>query len=202
MGTVPIGTVAQVWCFPVKSLAGLSVEAAVLDAGGVAGDRAWVVWDPVRDAPLTAAARPELHAVGAVPGHDGPMVVLPGQGGPRADAAAALSAYVGQPVTLRPAAPGRRWVDVAPVHLVSRQGIARSRSDAHLAACACSVEEPRANLVLDLPDTDERQLIGQPLHVGSARLLVDRLPDHCLGVYATVTGPGPVRVGDPVRLPA
>jgi uncharacterized protein YcbX len=78
----------------------------------------------------------------------------------------------------------------APVHLVSAQAIERAGQDA-----------PRANLLLDLPDDDERDWIGQDIQIGSARMTVVRAPRHCLGVYAEVVSPGRVNLGDSVRPP-
>lgn len=76
----------------------------------------------------------------------------------------------------------------APVHLVSVQSIERAGE-----------EGPRANLVLDLPEGDERQWIGREIVVGAARLIVTRAPRHCLGVYADVLTPGAVNLGDGVE---
>jgi hypothetical protein len=64
----------------------------------------------------------------------------------------------------------------------------------------CSAEDPRANLVVDLPGRDERTWVGRTVHIGEAELHVTRTPTHCLGVYAEVTTPGEVRVGDAVLL--
>jgi uncharacterized protein YcbX len=78
----------------------------------------------------------------------------------------------------------------APVHLVSVQAIERSGEDA-----------PRANLVLDVADADERDWIGEDIEIGSARLTVVRAPRHCLGVYAEVVSPGRVNLGDSIQPP-
>jgi MOSC domain-containing protein YiiM len=51
-------------------------------------------------------------------------------------------------------------------------------------------------------DADERAWGGRTVAVGSAVLRVTRTPRHCLGVYADVTTPGRVAVGDEVRLGA
>ncbi|HJX43043.1 MAG TPA: sulfurase, partial [Geodermatophilus sp.] len=88
----------------------------------------------------------------------------------------------------------------AAVHLVSRQAL--DRAAAGVVPAGCGAEDPRANLLLDLPgatpDDDERTWVGRQLRLGSAVLEVTRLPRHCLGVYAEVVRPGTVAVGDAV----
>jgi uncharacterized protein YcbX len=171
-----VGRVEQLWLYPVKSLAGTAVPAAVVGPTGLAGDRVWTVVDddgsPVRakDAPVLATLEPV--------GSD----------------AASLSAAVGRPVRLAalPPAPG-----VAPVHLVSRGAI--ERAAAGEVPEGCSADDPRANLVLTL-DGDERTWVGRVLRVGEAVLEVTRTPKHCLGVYADVREPGRITVGDAVLL--
>jgi MOSC domain-containing protein YiiM len=87
----------------------------------------------------------------------------------------------------------------APVHLVSRQALdAAARGEHDAADCACSLEEPRANLVLDLPDLREEKLLGRRLTIGTAVLRVVRRPNHCLGLYAEVERPGRISSGDDV----
>ena len=66
---------------------------------------------------------------------------------------------------------------------------------------ACSIEEPRANIELDLSAGElETAWVGRELHLGDAVLRVSQQPRHCLGVYADVVQPGTVEVGDEVRL--
>jgi uncharacterized protein len=173
-----VGRVEQVWLYPVKSLAGIPVTTAVIQAGGLAGDRAWTVVDedgrPVRakDAPQLAALSPD--------GID----------------AAALSAAVGRSVRLDslPPSPG-----TAPVHLVSRQAIDRAALGE--VPEGCSADDPRANLVVDLDGgDDERGWVGRAVRVGEAVLEIIRTPTHCLGVYAEVRSTGAVTVGDAVLI--
>jgi uncharacterized protein YcbX len=199
MSRDPLGTVEAVQAFPVKSLQAGPVVAIELDAAGVVGDRRWAV--VTDDGVLTADAAPRLREIVAVSGDDGaPRVTVPGAaGGVRGeDADRALTSVLGRPVRLAPMAAGST-LD-APVHLVSRQALdAAARGEHDAPDCACSLEEPRANLVLDLPDLREEQLVGRRLTVGSAVLRVVRRPDHCLGVYAEVERPGRISSGDPVE---
>ncbi len=48
------GTVAQIWRYPVKSMAGEKVESSAITAGGLEGDRRWTFVDhsPNRDGKL------------------------------------------------------------------------------------------------------------------------------------------------------
>jgi MOSC domain-containing protein YiiM len=96
------------------------------------------------------------------------------------------------------AAVGGSGADVAAVHLVSEEAIARATAGD--VPDGCSADDPRANLLLSLPEEDEREWVGRDLRVGAALLRVTRTPKHCLGVYADVVTPGAVRTGDPVLL--
>src|SRR3954469_22765574 len=199
MSRDPLGTVEAVQTFPVKSLQAGPVVAIELDAAGVVGDRRWAV--VTDDGVLTADAAPRLREIVAVSGDGGTHVVtMPGaaRGVRGEDADRALTSVLGRPVRLAPVSAGS-MLD-APVHLVSRQALDAAARGEHAAAdCACSLEEPRANLVLDLPELREEQLVGRRLTVGSAVLRVVRRPNHCLGVYAEVERPGRISSGDPVE---
>jgi uncharacterized protein YcbX len=186
----PLGWVEAVQAFPVKSLQAGPLATIELDAAGVVGDRRYAV--VTDEGVLTADAAPRLREAIAVPGPGGePFLTLPA-------GVAGLSALVGKPARLAPVAAGST-LD-APVHLVSRQALdAAARGEHDAAGCACSLEEPRANLVLDLPGLREEQLVGRRLAVGSALLRVVRRPNHCLGVYAEVERPGRISSGDPVE---
>jgi uncharacterized protein YcbX len=171
-----VGRVGQVWLYPVKSLAGTPVTTARVEAGGLAGDRAWTVVDvagrPVRakDVPALADLSPDVDAD-------------------------VLSTALGRPVRLDPLPPAP---GVAPVHLVSRQ--ATERAAAGEVPEGCSADDPRANLVLDLDGDDERSWVGRTVRIGGALLEITRTPKHCLGVYAEVRSAGTVTVGDAVLI--
>jgi uncharacterized protein YcbX len=171
---LPVGRVAEIWVYPVKSLAGRAVTSVEVGPGGLVGDRAATV---VADdgTPVRAKEAPELAGLS-----------------PDAADAASLSAAVGRPAHLEPLPP---QPGVAPVHLVSRAAV--DRAAAGDVPEGCSADDPRANLLL-ATDADERTWVGHDLRVGEAVLRVTRTPKHCLGVYADVLGPGVVHTGDAV----
>ena len=175
-----VGTVAGLRVYPVRSTAGQDLASAEVTGTGLAGDRRWVVTGE-DGAPLRGKDAPALAAV-ATTGH------------PDVDAEL-LAGVLGRPVTLAPAPAGGGG---APVHLVSRSAVERAASG--VVPEGCSAEDPRANLLLDVGDADERTWVGATLLAGSVVLVVTRTPKHCLGVYADVRTPGRVVVGDEVRL--
>ncbi|MGN6088795.1 MAG: MOSC N-terminal beta barrel domain-containing protein [Actinomycetes bacterium] len=214
--------VSSVWIYPVKSMQGIELPSASVLLTGLAGDRQWSVVDAETGEPVRAKEAPRLREVTpSLVERDGDWEValdvpgaLPRLTGEAAEAA--LSAFVGRPVRLQRQLPGEAgYVDVAPVHVVSRQAI-----EAAVAAgdsCdACDAADPRANLVLDLPpgedplggnadpaaaDAVERGWVGGDVAVGQAVLTITKVPKHCLGVYAEVVAPGVVAVDDEVRAP-
>ncbi len=203
MSHEPLGRVEAVQAFPVKSLQAGPVPAIDLDDAGVVGDRRWAVVTADDDRTvLTADAAPRLRELIAVPGPGGtPLITVPGGAADAvgADADRALAEALGRPVRLARVAAGST-LD-APVHLVSRQALdAAARGEHDAADCACSLEEPRANLVLDVPGLREEDWIGRRLEIGAAVLRVARRPGHCLGVYAEVERAGTIRAGDAVVL--
>ncbi|WP_089405033.1 MOSC N-terminal beta barrel domain-containing protein [Geodermatophilus saharensis] len=175
------GTVVAVSVYPVRGCAGTPLQRADVGPAGLAGDRACAVAE-ADGRVLRGKDAPEL--AGVVP-----------TGSPDLDAAA-VSAALGRPVRIRPLT--GRPDGAAAVHLVSRQAL--ERAAAGVVPAGCGAEDPRANLVLDLPaGDDERTWVGRRLRLGSVVLEVTRLPKHCLGVYAEVAQPGTVAVGDPVQ---
>jgi uncharacterized protein len=197
---VPLGTVEAVQAFPVKSLQSRPAASISLDEVGVVGDRRHAVL--AGDGVITVEDAPRLREVIADVGPDGaPLLTVPGGVGVRGGAAAdeALTVLLGRPVRVASVRPGSA-VD-APVHVVSRQALdAAARGDHDAEDCACSLTDPRANLIVDAPGAREEQWIGHRLAVGDAVLRVVRRPGHCLGLYAEVERPGTVRPGDPVGL--
>lgn len=70
--------VASLHLFPVKSLRGVDVDAAVLERAGFAGDRRWMVVDPSGDV-VTAREHPAMLGVRAVPVDGGVRLEAPGR---------------------------------------------------------------------------------------------------------------------------
>ncbi len=195
-----LGTVSAVWVYPVKSLAGTSVDAAQISATGLEGDRTHFVVDASSGEPITAKQEPRLRELSAAPGQAHPAIHVPDADVGEQVPAAALSGWLDRPVDLAVTdAQGGHAVDAFPVHLVSEGAMLSADPDA--GPEACDVNDPRANLVLKLEveGAAERGWLGQRIRVGDAVLSITRTPKHCLGVYAEVVTPGRVAAGDPVR---
>ncbi|NEK84383.1 sulfurase [Blastococcus saxobsidens] len=177
------GRVAGIWIYPVKSLGGTPLDRVQLGPAGPEGDRAWTVVDAGSGEVLRGKHAPGL--AGLTP-----------TGDPVSDERTVTGA-LGRPVRIEPA-PGGSAADAAAVHLVSRQAI--DRAELGDVPEGCSADDPRANVLLDLPDDDERTWVGRTVRIGDAELHVTRTPKHCLGVYAEVRRPGGIAVGDAVLL--
>ncbi|MGY1740413.1 MULTISPECIES: MOSC domain-containing protein [unclassified Blastococcus] len=95
--------VAELWRYPVKSLQGERVAAADVGPEGLAGDRRWALFDTATGMGLTARRVPDLLFASARLALDGGVRVVLPDGTVAADDAA-LSAWLGRPVTLRAAA--------------------------------------------------------------------------------------------------
>lgn len=174
-----VGRLEQIWVYPVKSLGGVPSTAVEIGPTGPRGDRATTVVDAASGEPVRAKHAPVLATLT-----------------PTGDAAADqrdIAAALGRPVRLEATTDG---AGVAAVHLVSRQAVERATLGD--VPDGCSADDPRANLVLSVPDDDERTWVGRLLTLGEVVLEVTRTPKHCLGVYAEVRRGGVVTVGDQV----
>jgi uncharacterized protein YcbX len=102
--TTTVGSVAELWRFPVKSLQGTPVDALTFSSSGAEGDRTWGVVDPAAGRVLSAKRWPALlHATGGIDGDGTVTVTLPDggthvAGDPATDAA--LSAWLDHEVRL------------------------------------------------------------------------------------------------------
>jgi uncharacterized protein YcbX len=183
-GRRTVGRLEQIRVYPVKSLAGTPLDAVAVDPTGLRGDRVRAVVTADSGDPVRAKHAPVLATLT-----------------PTGDVAAderAIGTALGRPVRLEPAAGGSA-ADVAAVHLVSLEAIRRAAAGE--VPDGCSADDPRANLLLSLPDgEDERGWVGRLVFLGEVVLEVTRTPKHCIGVYAEVRSGGVVTVGDPVRL--
>jgi len=196
-----LGTVSAVWVYPVKSLAGTSVDGAEIGPTGLEGDRTHSVVDVTSGEPITAREEPRLRQLTAAPGQAHPAISVPDAEIGEQVPAAALSGWLDRPADLVATdADGGHAVDAYPVHLVSEGAMLTADPDA--GPETCDVNDPRANLVLKLEAEGdaERTWVGKHIQVGAAVLAITRTPKHCLGVYAEVVTPGRVAPGDPVRL--
>lgn len=198
----PAALVRAVRVFPVKGMDAAAARTVRLDGAGVVGDRRHAVLDEAGTL-LTADAEPRLRSVSAWLDTAGAVRLdVPGaEPGLTLDAAgAALTTYLGRWVHVVPVETSRT-LD-APVHIVSVQALeAAERGEHEVADCACSLEEPRSNFVVDLAGdagapAREEDWIGRRIRIGDAVVEVDRRPGHCLGVYAQVVVPGEVQAGD------
>jgi MOSC domain-containing protein len=111
-----IGTISQLWRYPVKSMGGERMDAATVTWRGIPGDRGWAVYDETRKGITGAKRLPLLRTCRArysnepVSGEGSPAaeITLPdgvSLASDSADAARRLSDLVGHPVTLRPLGP-------------------------------------------------------------------------------------------------
>lgn len=198
-----VALVRAVRVFPVKGMDAAAARTVRLDDAGVVGDRRHAVVDDAGTL-LTADAEPRLREVSAWLDSEGALRLdIPGAApGLGVEAAgAALSDFLGRWVHVTAVDPSRT-LD-APVHIVSTQALdAAERGEHEVADCACSLEEPRSNFVVDVsthPDGGagrEEDWIGRRMRIGDAVIQVERRPGHCLGVYAQVVVPGEVQAGD------
>ena len=97
--------VAEIWRFPVKSMGGERLESADVTSDGIAGDRAWGVFDPATGLVLTARREPALLFLTAVH-RPGVRPVITGDNGEDLPDNDALSRWIGRPIELRSAAAG------------------------------------------------------------------------------------------------
>jgi uncharacterized protein YcbX len=208
--------VAELWRYPVKSLAGERLDRVEMRADGVVGDRLVQVYD-ARGRVVTARTHPALL------GHRG---TLGPDGEPRVDGwpwtapeAAALVTRAAGPAARLDRFTGEERFDVLPL-LVATDGA--------IAALAVDRRRLRPNVVVGgVPGLAERQWPGRRLRVGPALVAVAQLRSRCVVTTydpdtqvqdpsvlrrivrefggalaldcAVVTG-GPVSVGDPVVL--
>jgi uncharacterized protein YcbX len=187
--------VLEVWRFPVKSLLGERLDAADVGPQGVAGDRAWALFDVATGVGLTARRVPELlFAAGRLRADGGVEVVLP-DGTVTADDDV-LSGWAGRPVTLRPAAAvtgprryespedaedeeGGRWNPFS-----GADGAFHDNADARVTLVSTETlgawdrRRFRANVVLAGGGEDD--LIGSRVRLGGAELDVVRSVPRCV----------------------
>jgi uncharacterized protein YcbX len=183
-----VGYVAALWRYPVKSMAGESLDDAEVSWNGLAGDRRWAFirghrvrsgfpWLTIRDLPELAHYRPRF----AEPDRPNasPTLVRTPNGGELDVAAPALAAELGPGV--RVIKQDRGVFDTMPLSLLTTQTVA---SLGKLLDTDLAVERFRPNLLVDAPGRDfpEDAWIGRVLRLGGLRMRVDKDDKRCVVV--------------------
>lgn len=186
--------VVEIWRYPVKSLQGERVTSAEVRPQGLAGDRGYALFDLETGFGLTARRRPELLFASAAGRPDGSVVITLPDGSVAADDAA-LSDWLGTPVTLRAAAePGRRVYedpadfehDAAWEPFRGATGAFHDSERANVSVLSTATMRDwawrrfRANVVVD--GADEDGLVGSRITLGEATLDVRARIKRCVMV--------------------
>lgn len=190
-----IGTISEIWRYPVSSVGGERLDVAELDASGLRGDRTWGVVD-LRDGSVAGPEgrrhwRPLPNLRARLAG-DGPEIgngdVWATVGQPEADAI--LSDFLGFPAALRPHTAFEHSEDgyVAPRY---------QRDDLHIltttamdtlagllpADVEIDARRFRPNIVIEAPDAPAgfvaNDLIGRTLAIGNVRILIKEPCKRC-----------------------
>jgi uncharacterized protein len=182
-----IGTVTELWRYPVKSMLGERCEHLDVEARGAAGDRLYAVRDA--DGRLGSGKNSHRHRrieglfeFRAVAAAEAPQITFPD--GRRMLASdpgvhAALSATLGVPVTLAVEKEVPHH-DAEPLHLVTTASLAWLRAlrpDARI-----DERRFRPNLLIDVPGEGqvEREWVGRTLRAGEAVLRVVERTGRCV----------------------
>jgi uncharacterized protein YcbX len=192
-----VGRIAEIWRFPVKTMAGERVAEAAIGPLGMRGDRAWMLVDAATgQRPTTHAFRKRKRMLEWQAAFDGegtatmpPPVTLTAPDGTvvRSDdpeAAGRLSALLNHPVRLavmrweghppNPVAPGADAYENEPIHLMTTASLAAMR--AANPAADFAPRRFRANLVVETPPgvagTVEDAWVGRTVAIGDLRLSV------------------------------
>lgn len=205
---IVVGRVAELWRYPVKSMAGEPLQESDVARHGVAGDRRWAFirpglersgfpWLTIREQPQLVHYRPRF----ADPAHpDRSQTLVRTPAGAELDVVdPALAADLGEGV--RVIKQDRGVFDTAPLSLISRQTLA---SLSALAGASLTALRFRPNLVIDVaPEAEDLEApgalegpeaarfpedhwIGAVLHVGDAAsgllLRIDQRDQRCVMV--------------------
>ena len=166
--TVPM-RVAELWRYPVKSMAGEALPSATIGPDGIVGDRAVYVLGP-HGRIVTARTRPRLLGHHATVGPDGEPLV-DGRPWRAADVARDVAAAVG-PGAMLVRATGLERFDILPL-LVATDGA--------IAALAADGRRLRPNIVIGgVPGMAERGWEGGRLTIGDVVIDLGDLRQRCI----------------------
>lgn len=183
--------VAELWRYPVKSVQGERLDSATLTADGVEGDRRYAIFDLDTGYGLTARRAPELLFAHARLTGEGVEIALPD--GSIAEDNDALSAWLGKPVALRPAAAKgeRRYEDLLDFErdedweaYGGAQGPFHDAADVRVSLVSTATlgdwdrRRFRSNVLLDGSGEDE--LVEQSIELGDAVLDVNTRIARCV----------------------
>jgi uncharacterized protein YcbX len=184
-----VGRVAELWRYPVKSMAGEALEAADVSWHGLAGDRRWAFvrpglersdfpWLTIRERPEMAHHRPRF-ADPARP--DDSLTLVRTPDGEEIDVAdPRLAASLGDGVRL--IKQGRGVFDTAPLSLISTRAVAAVGARVGL---SLDVRRFRPNIVIE-PEGDadfpEDGWLGATLRAGGFAMRVDQRDPRCVVV--------------------
>jgi uncharacterized protein YcbX len=163
-------SVAELWRYPVKSLAGERLQRAVIGRDGIAGDRVVHVQDG-RGRVVTARTHPMLLGLHATLGEDGKPLV---EGDPwrSEEALTAVRLAAAEDEAALAAHDGRDGFDVLPL-LVATDGA--------IAALGVDHRRLRPNIVIAGVDgLAERQWPGRKLRIGDAVISVAKVRGRCV----------------------
>ncbi len=249
---VQVGTVAQVWRYPVKSFQGEQVDALELAPGGAAGDRALAVVDPATRKVLSAKRYADLLMASARIDDQRVVITLPDSSEHAADDPdidRVLSDWLGLDVRLLPPpndevfpmemysgmsdedtplfdwpGPEGTWLDLADVHWLTTASLAAIAAehpdgqwDVRRFRPTALIETPLSGFAeeewasIEVGGVSSRVLMATPRCSMPSRAQPGLERDKAigttirdshannLGVYASVTRSGTVRVGDAVH---
>ncbi len=161
--------VAELWRYPVKSLAGERLERADVTANGIAGDRVVHVADG-RGRVVTARTNPRLLGLAAVLGPDGEPLIAGSPWTSPASAAAIQTAAGADARLVR--YDGRERFDVLPLLIAT---------DGAIAALGVDHRRLRPNIVIAGVDgLAERHWPGRRLRIGPVLIQVAKLRGRCV----------------------
>ena len=180
-----LGHVAELWRYPVKSMAGERLDAAEVGWHGLPGDRRWgfvqdalvrsgFPYQTIRERSEMVRYRPRLVEPGD-PDRSAVMVRTPG-GEELAVDDPALAADVAEGI--HPIKLDRGVFDAAPLSLISRQTV---EALGGLVGRELAPVRFRANLVVDAAgEWPEDGWVGRVLRVGGMRMRIDRRDSRCV----------------------